>query len=101
MGAVMGSSSGGGGGAQAGERDGDDRVGQVVGGEAPLGAVPLGQGVHGAEQQPADDGGVDVGTDVAVVLGRPHQRGDGAVELAASVQRRPLDLGVAAQPEQQ
>ena len=70
-------------------------------GQVAVRAVPLGERVDGAEQQPAGDGGIDVGPHVALVLGGADQPGDDPVELAAPLQRRPLDLGVAAQPQQQ
>src|SRR3712207_6861378 len=75
-------------GAQALEGRGDERVGEVVGGQAAVRAVPLGERVDGAEQQPAGDRGVDVGTDVALLLGGAHEVGDDPVELAAARQRR-------------
>src|SRR3954464_2294715 len=75
------------GGAESVEGGGDEGVGEGVGGQPAPGPVPLGEGVDGAEQQPAGDGRIDVRADAALPLRGTDQVGDDPVELAPPLQR--------------
>ena len=83
------------------ERDRGHRVGQLLDVDGTGGAVPLDEGVHHAEQQPADQVGVEVGAQRALLGGLADQGREPGVDPAAPLQRGLLDLAVAVHPQQQ
>ena len=83
------------------ERDRGHRVGELLDVDGTGGAVPLDEGVHHAEQQPADQVGVEVGAQRALVGGPADQAREPGVDPAAPLQRGLLDLAVAVHPQQQ
>src|SRR5579875_554841 len=61
-----------------------DGVAELVRGEAAIGAVPLGDGIHQTEDQPGGQQWVDVGPQRTVRGGPAEQIGDNPVEFAAT-----------------
>src|SRR4051794_31401147 len=74
----------------------DDGGGEVVYGDGAVGAVPLDEGVHHAEQQSADQLGGDVGAERALVDGGLHEARELVVDHPPALERGQLDLAVAA-----